>query len=218
MPVNLSLSQLLSFQQCCRRFWLEQYHPELEGDISAMEQHLDAEQAADAAARRIWPGSGHRRINGRLGLRKAIEQTAAELSDGAVIFDATFEFEGVSVQIDVLDWSQQPVRAITATSATQLMPWHIDECAIQAWVMEKLKLPAHRFFVALTDLPNGDDATPAGGFSLVDVTGQIEPATVRKIVEQAREQHASLQEPDATMGSHCRQAYPCPFLTYCENR
>ncbi len=218
MPVNLSLSQLLSFQQCCRRFWLEQYHPELEGDISAMELHLDAEQAADAAARRIWPGSGHRRINGRLGLRKAIEQTAEVLTQGAVIFDATFEFEGVSVQIDVLDWSEQPLRAINATAETQLMPWHIDECAIQAWVIEKLNLPAHRFLVALTDIPEAADAMSAHRFSLVDVTQQIEPAVVGTLVEQAREQHASLQEPAATMGSHCRQAYPCPFLTYCEKR
>ena len=218
MPVNLSLSQLLSFQQCCRRFWLEQYHPELEGDVSAMEQHLDAEQSADAAARDIWPGNRHRRINGRLGLRKAIEQTTDELAQGAILFDATFEFEGVSVQVDVLDWSEQPLRAITATAATQLMPWHIDECAIQAWVIEQLKLPPHRFFVALTDVPDGGDATSAGRFTLVDVTEQLEPDTIGSLVQQAREQHASLQEPEATMGSHCRQAYPCPFLAHCEKR
>jgi hypothetical protein len=218
MPVNLSRSQLLNFRQCCRRFWLEQYHPELEGDVAAMDEHLDAEAAADAAAREIWPGDRHRHINGRLGLRKAIEQTAAELSDGAILFDGILEFDGVSIQIDVLDWSERPPRAVTATAATQLMPWHVDDCSIQAWVLGKLGLPEHRYFVALTDIMHGGEPTAAPRFTLVDVTEQIDPDSVEALVVQAREQHASLDEPSATIGSHCRQEYACPFLAYCETR
>jgi hypothetical protein len=219
MAVNLSRAQLLNFQQCRRRFWLEQYHPELEGDVEPMDRHLDAEEAADAAAREIWPGEKTKRINGRLGLRKAIEQTDKELASGAVVFDATFEFQGVSVQVDVLDWSEEPYRAVSATAATQLTQRHIEDCAIQAWAMRGLNLPEHRFFVALTDSPDHGDATPPyARFSLVDVTEQIEPENLDATVEQARADHASLQEPQATMGSQCREDYPCPFLRYCESQ
>ena len=218
MPVNLSPNQILNFLQCRRRFWLEQYHPELEGDTDPMDHHLDAEEAADAAARAIWPGETLQRINARMGLRRAIEQTSAELAHGSVLFDATFEFEGVSVQIDVLDWTHKPYRAVSATAATQLTQRHIEDCALQAWVMRSLELPEHRFFVALTDGPDYAESTSEARFSLVDVTEQIDPDALTSVVAQARTQHASLEEPEAKIGSQCRQGYPCPFLRHCESR
>ena len=220
MPANLSAAQLLSFIQCPRRFWLEQYHPEHEGAVASMDRYLDAEEAADAAARATFEQGSATRIHGRLGLRKALEQTTAALAPGAVILDATFEFEGVSTQVDVLDWSQSPYRAISVTGDTQLTARHIDDCALQAWTMRGLGLPGHEFRVALpTGQPEAAE-TFSELFRTVDVTEEIGVAVDRldAVIANAREHHAALEEPSAAIGPHCRAVYDCPFLDYCEQQ
>ena len=223
MPVNLSRAQLLNFIQCPRRFWLEQYHPELEGDVSAMDASLDAEEAADAAARRSFREIGVEQINGSLGLRKAIEQTAATLREGVIVLDATFEFEGISVQVDVLDWSAPPYRAISVTASSAAQDRHIDDCALQAWAMRGLELPEHRFVLALAVADTStDEAAMAGDFetrfSTIDVSDRVAAKIdeLDDVVAAARAQHASLNEPPAQTGPHCTTGYACPFLDYCE--
>lgn len=229
MSVNLSRAQLLNFIQCPRRFWLDQYHPELEGDVSMMDACLDAEEAADAAARSLLDADGIVKINGRLGLRKAIEHTADGLRDGVTVLDATFEFEGISVQVDVLDWSQPPYRAISVTAAAAAEDRHIDDCALQAWAMRGLELPEHRFFLAMPHAeksvagkhPPGDALRTSSAlesdFSLVDVSESVASRIDRldAVVSAARALHASLEEPQAQTGPQCRAGYPCPFLDYC---
>ena len=217
MSVNLSRSQILNFVQCPRRFWLEQYHPENEGDVAPMDAYLDAEEAIDATARACFEDSEVTRINGRLGLRKAIEQTRASLRDGAVLLDATFEFEGISAQVDILDWNQSKRYAITVSAAATVEELHLDDCALQAWIMRNLDLPEHRFFVALQQPQPTAAAAFDEQFALQDISEQVYERIDRydSIVHAAREQHASLDEPDARVGSQCEVNYACPFLEYC---
>jgi hypothetical protein len=217
MSPNLSKAQILNALQCPRRFWLEQYHPENEGDVEGMDAVLDAEEAADAAARNALSSEDVRQVNGRLGLRSAIEQTTALLEPGALLLDATFDFEGISVQIDVLDWSGDSRRAISMTAANDVSEYHIEDCTVQAWAIRGLGLPEHRYLVGLAD--GTSDASFAGGFALEDVTERVlsELARIDAVVSSARTLHASLDEPPASTGAHCHQrGYPCPFLEYCE--
>jgi len=218
MAVNLSAAQLLSFLRCPRRFWLEQYHPEHEGDVAAMDAFLDAEAAASAAAREAFRDDAAAEISGRLGLRRAIEQTTEALAHGRVLFDATFEYEGVSAQVDILDWSSAPYRAISVTAASAVTARHINDCALQSWAMKGLGLPEHRFCVALTSAEAAAGARFDSLFETVDVTPDIQSVSDRldTIVADARSRHAELEMPDAQTGAHCRVDYDCPFLEYCE--
>lgn len=221
MPPNISKSQLLNFLQCPRRFWLDQYHPEHEGDTSEMDAALDAEEAADATARTLHTGDRVHAISGRLGLRNAIEQTRHALEAGVILLDAVFEHEGLSVHIDVLDWSNDVPRAISITAASEVSPRHIQDCAIQRWVLNHLDHPRHNFFVGLS----GNDPVANGNFDsrfkLADVTDQIasQAERVDLALSQARAQHAALDEPVTGTGPHCHDTgYRCQFLNYCDQR
>ncbi len=219
MAPNLSKSQLLNYLQCPRRFWLEQYHPEHEGDVAPMDAALDAEEAAKATAHAVLTGDNIVSVPGRLGLRNAIEQTGALLEPGVIVLDATFEFEGISTHVDVLDWSGESRRAISATAATEIAPHHIEACAIQAWVMRGLELPEHRYVVGLTSVQRSADDSLASRFELTDITEHVlkEVGRIAETVTQARDLHASLHEPAAQTGSHCHKpGYACPFLEHCE--
>ena len=217
MSPNLSKAQILNALQCPRRFWLEQYHPEHEGDVDGMNAVLDAEEAADAAARDALNGDNVRAVNGRLGLRSAIEQTATLLESGAMLLDATFDYQGISVQVDVLEWSGEARRAISVTASSEVAAHHIEDCAVQAWAMRGLDLPEHTYLVGLAS--EDPDAEFAAGFALEDVTERVlsELDRIEAVVSDARTLHASLDEPAASTGAHChKRGYTCPFLDYCE--
>ena len=219
MSPNLSKAQILNALQCPRRFWLEQYHPEHEGDVDAMDAVLDAEEAADAAARAAINGEHVRQVNGRLGLRSAIEQTTGLLEPGALLLDATFDYQGISVQIDVLDWTAETPRAVSITSAEELAAHHIEDCAIQAWALRGLNLPEHVYLVGLASA--GAQTETLAGHALEDVTERVlqELDRIETEVANARTLHASLDEPAAETGAHChKRGYACPFLDYCEQR
>lgn len=221
MSQNLSKAQLLSFLQCPRRFWLDQYHPEHEGDTAAMDAYLDAEEAADAAARNMLTGNNTHAMSGRLGLRSAIEQTGSALKPGVTLLNATFEHDNIAVHVDVLNWSGDKRQAISITAAAEVSRRHIEDCAIQSWVFNGLELPRHNFVVGLSSVDAVSSHDFQSRFVLTDVTDRVaaEVPRIDSVVTDARRLHASLDEPPASTGSHCQvSGYTCPFLDYCEQR
>jgi hypothetical protein len=221
MPPNLSKDQILNHLQCPRRFWLEQYHPEVEGDATEMEAALDAEEVAAATARALYTGDGIVAISGRLGLRSAIEQTGNALEKGVIVLDATFEHEGISARIDIVDWTGDSHRAISVTAAAQISTHHIENCAIQSWVLSGLGITEHRHIIGMRNAQSSDGASFSDAFSLEDVTDRVsaELAGIEPTVNAARALHASLNEPADQTGPHCRKpGYACPFLEYCDQR
>lgn len=218
MSPNLSTPQILNFLQCPRRFWLEQYHPEHEGDVDDMDTALDAEEHACAVAHEAFEGENVCVIDGTLGLRNAIEQTTRSLAPGATVLNATFEYDGVSAQAHVLDWSDDANRAISVSAAERVQPQHVEACAVQDWVMRGLDLPAHRYLIGLLDPRTGSGDDFRTRFSLTEITDRVvtESDRLASIVDEARRLHASLDEPPAQPGDHCHKpGYACPFLDYC---
>lgn len=221
MLPNLSKDQILNHLQCPRRFWLEQYHPEVEGDATEMDAAFDAQDATGAIARSQFTGDGIVAISGRMGLRSAIEQTGNALKIGVIVLDATFEHEGISARIDILDWTGEMKRAISVTAAEQVTAHHVEGCAIQSWVLNGLGIADHRYFVGTRNTQSDTGESFSDAFILEDVTDQVSEALERigSSISAARTLHASLDEPTDQPGPHCRKpGYACPFLDYCNQR
>ena len=103
----LSKTKLQSYAQCPRRVWLETYNPELEEASAQKSMRLDAGRTVDTIARQLYGRGGGHTVSFDRGLRAAIDTTRSLLAAGgtAPIFEATFDHEGVSVRVDVLDRS-----------------------------------------------------------------------------------------------------------------
>ena len=219
--INLSKSKILNQIQCPRRLWLEQYNPELEEPSVEMDTVLDNEAYVADIAKRLFSSGQAIHINSRRGLRSAIDQTHAALAENGntPIFDATFEFDGVQVQVDILDRSNPTPKAIEVKCADEIVDSFIDDCAIQAWTMEQLGM--NDISIAIAHAPRSAAFENAASFSDVftetDVTAQVrQRATdVARIADAARAVLASLEQPRADVGDQCTRRYPCPFLDYC---
>ena len=53
------------------------------------------------------------------------------------IFEATFQHDGVLVRSDLLIPTSNGYRMTEVKSSASVKPYHIDDCAIQAWVLKQ---------------------------------------------------------------------------------
>jgi hypothetical protein len=218
-PVTLSKTKLLAHAQCARKLWLAQYRPELE-DTSAVDEAALARARLIAARARDIYGPGHS-IAPERGLRAAIAATRELIAAGgtAPIFDATFEYAGVTLQVDVLDRSRGTLRIIEVKSATEVKKHHLTDCAIQAWALDALGLPVSEVVIAHVDsaFVDAGDGDYSGLLVERNVTREVGElrAAIPALAAQARATLEAHEEPAVQIGAHCHTPHACPFYAHC---
>jgi hypothetical protein len=221
-PIALSKTKLLSLTQCRRKLWLETYSPELVEDPSAEKTALLATgNAVGELARQLYGrGTGHL-VSFERGLRAAIDSTRALVAAGGrePIFEATFDHDGVSVRVDVLDRSEPLPKIIEVKSSTRVKDHHLDDCAIQAWALTQNGISVRQVAVATlnSDFVYPGDGRYDGLLIETDVTERVQErlAGVAQLVADARRTLADLDEPAVAVGVHCDAPHGCEFYAHC---
>ena len=221
-PIALSKTKLLSLTQCRRKLWLETYSPELVEEPSAEKTALlAAGNVVGQLARQLYGrGTGHL-VSFERGLRAAIDATRALVAAGgsAPIFEATFDHDGVSVRIDVLDRSEAKPKLIEVKSSAHVKEHYLDDCAIQAWALMQNGLAPRQIAVATlnTEFVYSGDGRYDGLLVETDVTEAVQArvAAVAELVTDARRTLADLDEPAVPVGTHCGAPHGCEFYAHC---
>jgi len=221
-PIALSKSKLLSLTQCRRKLWLETYNPELLPEPTAEKSALlSTGNVVGEIARQLYGhGTGHL-VSFDRGLRAAIDGTRALVAAGGrePIFEATFEHDGVSVRIDVLDRSDPKPKMIEVKSSASVKEHYLDDCAVQAWALEQNGLAPRQICVATIDTSfvYRGDGQYDGLLVETDVTDMVRERLplLPKLVTDARALLAQLDEPDVAVGTHCGAPHGCDFYSHC---
>ena len=221
-PIALSKTKLLSLVQCPRKLWLETYRPELVPEPSAEKTSLLATgNVVGELARRLYGGGGGHVVSFERGLRAAIDATRALVANGGrePIFEATFDHDGVSVRIDVLERSEPRPKLIEVKSSARVKEHYLDDCAIQAWALMRNGLAARQIAVATlnADFVYAGDGRYEGLLIETDVTERVEErlARVAELVTAARRTLAGLDEPAVPVGVQCGAPHECEFYSHC---
>ena len=219
-PIALSKTKLLSLTQCRRKLWLETYSPELVEDPSAEKTALlTTGNVVGGLARQLY-GPGHL-VSFERGLRAAIDSTHALIAAGGrePIFEATFDHDGVSVRVDVLDRSEPRPKLIEVKSSTRVKDYYLDDCAIQAWALMQNGLSPRQVAVATlnSSFVYPGDGRYEGLLVETDVTERVQErlAGVAKLVTDARRTLADLDEPAVAVGLQCGAPHACEFYAHC---
>jgi hypothetical protein len=220
-PVSLSKTKLLAYLQCPRKLWLEQYSPELEDEDPAADAAIETGRVVGAMARRLYGAHGGHHVSAERGLRAMVAATGELIAAGGPdpIFEATFDYEGLTVQVDILDRANGGLRIVEVKSSASVKEHHIQDCAIQAWTLTQLGFAPDAVMLAHIDSAfvyagNGDYD---GLFVEADVTAETlaSASGIPAVVEGARRTLEALDEPDAVIGRQCRTPYICPFFDHC---
>ncbi|HEY9183034.1 MAG TPA: DUF2779 domain-containing protein [Gammaproteobacteria bacterium] len=221
-PIALSKTKLLSLTQCRRKLWLETYNPELVPEPSAEKRTLlDVGNVVGEIARRLYGRGGGHVVSFDRGLRAAIDATRALIAAGGSepIFEATFDRDGVSARIDVLERGEHAPRMIEVKSSASVKEHYLDDCAVQAWALEENGLAPRQIAVATIDTSfvYEGDGRYDGLLVETDVTDLVRARLplVPKLVSEARQLLAQLDEPDVAVGVHCGAPHGCDFYSHC---
>jgi hypothetical protein len=221
-PIALSKSKLLSLMQCPRKLWLETYSPELVEEPSTERAALLAtgDRVGELARQLYGRGAGHL-VSFERGLRAAIDSTRALVAAGGrePIFEATFDHDGVSVRVDVLERSEPQPKLIEVKSSARVKEHHLEDVAIQAWAVAQNGLTPRQIAVATVDSTwvYPGDGRYEGLLVETDVTEAVQErvAAVPQLVADARRTLANLDEPDIAVGMQCGAPYGCEFYEHC---
>jgi hypothetical protein len=225
---RLSKSKFLSGLQCHKRLYLEITKPELAEppDLST--------QAILAMGTEIGI-LAHRRFPGGVlvppALRPrdaAIAFTAKLLQDPDVpaIFEGAFEYEGVTVRVDILervwdvDRQHAAWRLVEVKSSTKVKDIHLDDLAVQRHVLVGAGLEISETGLMHIDtryVYDGGEIDLKTLFALEDVSAVVIERQ-QKVPDRLGAMKAMLQQaepPDIEPDDRCHSPYECPFWAHC---
>ena len=214
----LSKSRIMAGRQCEKRLWLDVHRPELIAYDPDVEHRFAVGNDVNDVARAQHPGGVL--IEYDDGAQAAIEDTMRLLEErpGTPIFEATFAAHGVLVRADILKSRGVGFDLIEVKSTTSVKAHYYEDCAVQAWVLERAGLPVKAIRLCHIDnqfvYPGKGDYR--GLFRNEDVTKEVRER-IRAVPQWVQHYKELLDgvEPGVEMGSHCTAPYACPFIGYC---
>ncbi len=205
--------------QCPKRLYLQINSPELAESISVTQQaHFDEGSEVGRLARERFPGGVLIEAD-HTATAKALSQTREAIASGAkTVFEPAFTHDGVLVRVDILTRESQraPWDIIEVKSSTSIKEEHLDDVAIQAWLLrasgEKVRRCSVMFINNQCVFPDLHDL-----FTMEDVTQEIEArqAGIPKKVTDFQKMLLKGKTPSLDIGPHCSDPYECPFTDHC---
>jgi len=214
----LSKSRLMAFRQCPQRLWLQSYRRDLAIVDPAAQPRFDAGNRVGEIARRLRPGGtliGHVDDLG-LALQESRDLLAG--ADDRLLFEAALQHGGVLVRTDVLERRDGRCALVEVKSSTAVKPPHVEDVAIQAWVLRGAGLALER--TSLAHIDNSFVYSGNGDYHGLLVEEDLADE-VRPLLEEIPRWVAEAQQviagdmPGTDIGAHCMQPYDCEFFAWC---
>ena len=214
----ITKSKILLNLQCPKRMWLSLYKPEIAID----EQHIEAKKhegdEVGIMARSLYPeGFLIADTKNQLAIQKTKKALAKSVQ--RPLFEAAFLHDHVFVRSDLLIPEYGSYRLEEVKSSTKVKPYHIQDAAIQNWVLEGSGHKPTRVLISyINNKFNYEKLGDYQGlFSSEDVTETVKKlsSTVAIWVDEAKATINKTEEPLRDTGRHCKEPFECPFIDHC---
>ncbi len=151
MTHGLSKTSILNGLQCPKRLWLEVHQPELAHYSERSAQSIQAGNEVQEVYRGLIP-------NGILvehvdDLKAALQETRLILTGSTCVpvFEGAFQHNGVLVRADPIFPVSAGARMVEVKNAGSVKDYHVQDCAIQTWVIERAGIPVKIVELAFVD-------------------------------------------------------------------
>jgi hypothetical protein len=221
-PVCLSKSKFVAGVQCLKRLYFQICQPELaEAGDEGQEARLEQGNEVGLLAQSRFRGGVF--IDLEHGLTAALAQTTSLLQDSSVpaIFEATFQYQGVLVRVDVFQRrSGNRWRLIEVKSSVDVKEYHLYDVAIQAYVLRGCGLDLSSSCLMHLNhdyVYDGRQYDPKELFVIRNLTTQIRnlDPELPQLLKAQRNALAQGQPPDIAPGRQCSEPFPCEFYGCC---
>lgn len=214
----LSKSQFIRGLQCHKSLWLYRNRPELRKVSDAQEATFASGTEVGRFAQELFPG-GIEIPYGEMPLSEQIAKTREAMKTHKVIYEATFEYDGVLVKVDILKKGSRGWELYEVKSSTKLKPVYENDVAIQYYVLTGTGIRVTKVGLVYIDRDyvRQGAVDPQGLFAVEDLTSTAR-AMQETVASQLRGQKRMLKKgvmPAIDIGHHCSDPYECDFTHHC---
>jgi hypothetical protein len=226
--LNLSKSLYIKGLQCTKALWLKKYKKEvLTQPDSQMQAIFDTGNRVGDKACELFP-NGKEVPYESTTFSEKLALTQQWMHEGIEsIYEATFEYKGILVMVDILHktedgWGINEVKSSTwnSSKSTKDIQLYIYDTAIQYYVLNGCGVDIKKSSVILinSEYVRGNTLDIHQLFSIVDVTEEVAelqadiPLQLARFMEVLKD---SKNEPDIDIGHHCKSPYACEAREYC---
>jgi len=230
MFIDKSLTKSLYTRglQCQKSLWLKSNNNSVlkQPDDSALTVFSTGDKVGSLACE-LFPNGEQIKYDNTT-REERIALTKKWLNEGVkTIYEATFEFDGVLVMVDILhkdtdgNYEIYEVKSSTWNSTKKkVKDIYIQDASIQYYVLDGYGLNVSKTFVTLlnTDYVRGNELDISQLFIHQDVTTEVKNLQSRisiRLNTFKRVLSNTEQEPDIDIGWHCKNPYECDAFDYC---
>ncbi len=205
--------------QCHKSLYLHKRFPELRDEVTESQEML-FQQGYEVGdyAKQLFPG-GIEIPYEESNYAGQVEKTQAAIENGQkVIYEASFSHDNIFVKVDILRKGTKGWEIYEVKSSTEVKDIHLDDTAIQYYVVKGSGLQVSKTFVVTINnqYVRQGDIEPMKLFNINDVT-KIINSKQKDIPKQLRKLQKMVggDMPDIDIGEHCSDPYECDFTGHC---
>ncbi|GIT97991.1 DUF2779 domain-containing protein [Sulfurovum sp. TSL1] len=206
--------------QCPKSLWLKKYKPEVLTPPDASTQAVfETGNIVGELACQLFPDGKEVLFSRDYG--EMIATTKAYIDEGVQnIYEATFNYNGILVMVDILHVEPDGIEIYEVKSSTSVKDIYLHDVSIQYYVLKNLGFAIKSANVVHIDntYVRGDELDIDELFSVVDVT--VEAVALQENIPEILETFETyladrVHEPDIEIGAHCNKPYECDAKEYC---
>jgi hypothetical protein len=216
----LSKSLYTTGIQCSKALWLKKYKPSFLAppDESAQVIFETGNVVGDLACDLFTNG---KEVSYTKDYAEMISTTKQWLDEKVEnIYEATFNFSGILVMVDILTIFNDEVSIYEVKSSTEVKDIYLHDVSIQYYVLKNLgfKIKSANVIHINNEYIRGDDLDINQLFKIVDVTDEVisMQSNIPNILKEFETYlNDKENEPNIDIGKHCNNPYVCDAKEYC---
>jgi hypothetical protein len=218
--MNLSKSLYTKGIQCPKALWLKKYNPNvLTPPDESAQAIFDTGNIVGDFACQLFPDG--KEVPFTREYDEMIITTKKWLDEGLFsIYEATFNYEGILVMVDILTIKDGEVSIYEVKSSTEVKDIYLHDVSIQYYVLKNLgyKIKSAHVVHINNEYVRGDELDIYELFKIVDVTNEVETmqSNIPSILKEFETYLSDKEnEPNIDIGKHCNKPYECDAKNYC---
>ncbi|PLY09983.1 MAG: DUF2779 domain-containing protein [Arcobacter sp.] len=218
--MNLSKSLYTKGIQCPKALWLKKYNPNVLTPPDEQAQAIfDTGNIVGDFACQLFPDG--KEVPFTREYDEMIATTKKWLDEGlSNIYEATFNYEGILVMVDILTISEGEVSIYEVKSSTEVKDIYLHDVSIQYYVLKSLgyKIKSAHVVHINNEYVRDDELDIYELFKIVDVTSEVKTmqTNIPNILKEFETYLSDKEnEPNIDIGKHCNKPYECDAKNYC---
>ncbi|MDG2369108.1 MAG: DUF2779 domain-containing protein [Flavobacteriales bacterium] len=217
----LSKSTFIRGLKCSKSLYLNKHNRDLKDELSEMQKAIfNQGDMVGELAQQLFPNGIDCTTKTFYNFEDAIKKTQLCIHGGKkVIYEAAFQFNGVLAILDILVKNENGWKAYEVKSSTSISKTHINDAAIQSYVIENSGLKLEDVFIVHINnkYVKKNELDLEKLFTVTSVKDEISKIEmdISKEIENQKKILNQKDIPPKDIGPHCTSPYNCDFIGNC---